>query len=251
MEADTVITLDHVTFSYNGRPVIENASLSIAAREFVWVVGPNGGGKTTMVKLILGLLEPGSGTVRVFGDRPVHARRRIGYMPQHARLDPSFPVSVMDVTLMGRLGSRFRVGRYSSEDREAASRALKEVELLEYRDAPIASLSGGQQRRLLIARALAVEPELLILDEPMANLDVRAERELKRLLRRLNEHLTILMVSHDPALVADHVERVVCVKRHVHVHPTSKLDSDFIKELYDAPVRVVRHDVRDSGQEEA
>ena len=241
--AEPVIALDNVTYGYDTVPAIERATISIAPRDYVWIVGPNGGGKTTLVKLILGLLQPKQGTVRVFGTTPGASRHRIGYMPQHARLDPKFPVTVMEVALMGRLGPDHRYGRYDRADRAAALKALEQVDLGEKRDRSLSELSGGQQRRLLIARALAAEPELLLLDEPMANLDIRVERDLNQLLQRLNERLTIVMVSHDPAFVSSFVKRVVCVKRHVHVHPTSVMDSEFISELYGTSMRVVRHDL--------
>ncbi len=245
--ADPVITFDDVSFAYNGDIVLDQVNLSIAPKEFVWIVGPNGGGKTTLVKLLLGLLSPRKGKVRVFGRAPSTVRPRLGYMPQHARLDPKFPVTVFDVALMGRIGSGIRFGRYNRADKKAALVALEQVGLADLRTRALDELSGGQQRRLLIARALASEPELLVLDEPMANLDALVEKELNKLLRRLNQHLTIVMVSHDPAFVSGYVERVVCVKKQVHVHPTSSMDSEFIRELYGAPVRLVRHDVHDSG----
>jgi zinc transport system ATP-binding protein len=245
--SEPVITFEDVSFAYNGGLVLDRVNLSIEPKEFVWIVGPNGGGKTTLVKLLLGLLSPRRGKVRVFGRAPAAVRPRLGYMPQHARLDPKFPVTVLDVALMGRIGSGVRLGRYNRSDKKAALVALDQVGLADFRDRALDELSGGQQRRLLIARALASEPEMLVLDEPMANLDVQVEADLNRLLRRLNERLTIVMVSHDPAFVSGYVERVVCVKTQVHVHPTSRMDSDFIRELYGAPVRLVRHDVHDQG----
>jgi zinc transport system ATP-binding protein len=247
---EPVIALDDVSFGYDAEPTIEHATFSIVPRDYVWIVGPNGGGKTTLVKLILGLLQPARGSVRVFGTSPGASRHRIGYMPQHARLDPKFPVTVMEVALMGRLGPGHAYGRYNRADRKAALRALEQVDLLDKRDRGLSELSGGQQRRLLIARALAAEPELLLLDEPMANLDIRVEHDLNQLLQSLNKHLTIVMVSHDPAFVSATVKRVVCVKRHVHVHPTSVMDSAFISELYGTSMRVVRHDVHGNLGEE-
>ncbi|HOD66764.1 MAG TPA: ABC transporter ATP-binding protein [candidate division Zixibacteria bacterium] len=251
MAERAAVVLEQVTFGYDSEPAVEEASFAIGEREYVWIVGPNGGGKTTLVKLILGLLQPRRGTVRVFGAPPEEARHRIGYMPQHARLDPKFPVTVFEVALMGRLGPRRWIGRYRRADRKAALRALDQVGLADMRNRNLAELSGGQQRRLLIARALAAEPELLLLDEPMANLDIRGENELTRLLQELNNRLTIIMVSHDPAFVAGSVKRVVCVKRRVHTHPTATLDSGFMRELYGTEFRVVRHDVEQGSGEGA
>ena len=229
--------------------MIAEVSLRIVAREFVWIVGPNGGGKTTLIKLILGLLRPQRGRVSVFGKLPSAARHRIGYMPQYVHLDPRFPFTVLDATIMGRLGCAPRFGPYRRRDREIALQALEQVGLADSARRSLRELSGGQQRRMLIARALAGEPELLILDEPTANLDRRVERELFDLLRRLNQSLTIVLVSHDPAFVSDFVENVVCVNRQVSIHPTSALEGELVDELYGRQVRLVRHDQHRHEQE--
>ncbi|PKK83760.1 MAG: ABC transporter [candidate division Zixibacteria bacterium HGW-Zixibacteria-1] len=242
MSKNQVVRIENLTFSYDGVPVLESVNLTIDENDFVWVVGPNGGGKTTLVKLILGLLQPRSGKVEVFGRHPAEVRSRIGYMSQFARLDPQFPINVIDVVLMGRLGNDRRLGPFRKSDREIAESVLDEVGLLDLSRKSFSSLSGGQQRRVLIARALAVEPELLILDEPTANLDLLVEKELYDLLRILNSRLTIIMVSHDPAFVSDNVERVVCVKRKVSEHPTCELEGNFIGELFGGEMRLVRHD---------
>ena len=242
MTQDSVVNIDGVSFSYDDTPALENVNLEIIEKDFIWIVGPNGGGKTTLLKLILGLLQPRKGKIRVFGGSPQEARARIGYMPQYAFLDPRFPVTVFDVVLMGRLRDGMRFGPYHRGDKQAAERALDHVGLLDIRRKPFSALSGGQQRRLLIARALACEPELLILDEPTANLDLIVEIELYDLLTLLNEHLTIIMVSHDPAFVSKSVKRVVCVKRTVSEHPTSTVDGNFMGELFGAEMRMVRHD---------
>lgn len=242
MSENSIVVIEGLTFSYDGSPVLQDVNLSINENDFVWIVGPNGGGKTTLLRLIIGLLQPKTGRIRVFGKPPDEARSRIGYMPQQAQLDPRFPVSVLDVVLMGRLGNGRKFGPFRSGDRQIAEKALGEVGILDLRDKPFSSLSGGQQRRLLIARALAGEPDLLILDEPTANLDLLVEKELYELLRRLNEGLTIVMVSHDPAFVSEHVKRVVCVKQRVTEHPTCEIDGDFIGELYGGEMRLVRHD---------
>ncbi|MDH4156024.1 MAG: ABC transporter ATP-binding protein [candidate division Zixibacteria bacterium] len=242
MSGSPAMAIEDVTFSYNDRIVLEKVNLTVAEREFVWIVGPNGGGKTTLIKIMLGLLRPRSGRVTVFGASAVASRRRIGYMPQQSLLDLRFPATVMDIALMGRLNSGFRPGFHSAADREAARSALDLVDLTAMSDRPVGELSGGQQRRLLIARALACDPELLLLDEPTANLDRRVERELHDLLLRLNKRLTIILVSHDPTFVWDFVERVVCVHRTVAVHPTANMAREAISELYGTPMRMVRHD---------
>jgi len=240
-----LIKIDNVSYSYNGHKsdlVLRDVNLHVYQNDFIWVVGPNGGGKTTLIKLILGLINPQKGEIAVFGEKPVKARKRIGYMPQHVQLDLSFPVTVMDVALMGRLDKPIGIGPYSQDDKKAAIRALKQVNLFEQARKSLKELSGGQVRRLLIARALACEPELLILDEPTANLDRVVEKDLFEIFKKLNEHLAIVMVSHDPAFVSEFVHNVVCVNQTVAIHPTSVMEGEFIGELYGTSMRVVRHD---------
>lgn len=242
MEEHPVITMEGLTFAYDGSPVLEDVNLAIGARDFVSVVGPNGGGKTTLLKLVLGLLHPHKGRVRVFGLSPEQARPRIGYVPQSAKLDLQFPASVMDVVLMGRLGRGTLFGPYANRDKEAAVKALTDVGIDSLGSLSFSALSGGQRQRLLIARALACEPELLLLDEPTSNLDVAIEEELYELLRNLNERLTIVLVSHDLGFVSQFVKSVVCVKRRVLIHPTSEISGEMINTIYGAPMKMVRHD---------
>ena len=172
MTDEAAVLLRDVTFSYGGEPVLEDVNLSVGAREAVCIVGPNGGGKTTLVKLILGLLLPQRGEVRLFGQPPRLARLRVGYMPQHVQHDPLFPVTVMDIVLMGRLGRGGLgglLGWPGRADRRAARNALEQVGMDGFGRHPFAALSGGQRQRVLIARALCCEPELLLLDEPTSN----------------------------------------------------------------------------------
>jgi zinc transport system ATP-binding protein len=241
------VLLENVSYSYNGAPAVQDANLKISENEFVSVVGPNAGGKTTLLKLVLGLLSPNRGTVRVFGRSPQEICSRIGYVPQYANLDRLFPVTVMDVVLMGRLGRKTLLGPYRKSDRRAAEEALRSVGLFEFRRNSLFSLSGGQQQRALIARALASRPDLLLLDEPTASLDLVFEKELYELLEKLNENMTILLVSHDLAFVTRLVEKVVCVNRRVVIHPTSELTGETIREVYGGDLRMVRHDHREGS----
>lgn len=234
-------------FSYDGYTVLEDVNLAIPKGDFVSVVGPNGGGKTTLLKLILGLLRPFRGEIRVFGLLPEAARPRIGYMPQHAQLDPQFPATVMDVALMGRLGHGRPFGLYSRKDKEIVGEALDQVGLYNLRKKSFSSISGGQRQRLFIARALACEPELLLLDEPTANLDMVMEGDLYELLHTLNQRLTVVMVSHDLGFVSTVVKNVICVKRKVLIHPTSEITGEIINDIYGSPMRMVRHNGAGAG----
>jgi zinc transport system ATP-binding protein len=243
----SVIEFRDVTFAYASEPVLREVTFAVAERELVGMVGPNGGGKTTLLRLILGLHRPQRGSIRVLGVSPESARHRVGYVPQHTHFDPQFPVSLMDVVLMGRLG-RLWGGLYSRLDRTAACGALAEVGLDVPPQVPFADLSGGQRQRALIARALASEPELLLLDEATSNVDWVAQQQLYELLRRLSLRQTVLMVSHDLGVVSRFVSRVICVNRRVASHPTSELTGHVIQDVYGVEMALVRHD-QDSPEE--
>jgi len=239
---ENAIEIDDLWFSYNSQPVLEAVNLRIARGEMASLVGPNGGGKTTLLKLMLGLLAPDRGEVRIFGQSPQDVRPPVGYMPQHASFDPKFPVNVTDVVLMGRLGRSASLGPYGRADRQAAAAALEEVRLADLAGRPFSELSGGQRQRVLIARALVSQPELLLMDEPTASLDVGVEQEFHALLRGLGRRLTVVVVSHDIGFVSEIVGKVVCVRRTVAVHPTAELTGELIRDLYGQDVRLVRHD---------
>jgi len=247
MERHRAIVLEDVTFSYNKHPVIENASLTLHDHQLAAFVGPNGGGKTTLLKLVLGLLNPSRGSVRVLDKPAREARPLVGYMPQHAHLDPKFPICVIDVVLMGRIGHSLPFWSYSRSDKAVAERLLRDLHMWEYRNTHFSELSGGQRQRVLIARALATEPELLLLDEPTAGLDCAFESELSEILKRLTDRLTVVLVSHDLSFVSKYVNTVVCVNRKVLIHPTTDITGSFVNELYGESVKMVRHDLLSSG----
>ena len=228
----SAIAFDSVAFSYGGPNVLENATFSIAAGDFVSIVGPNGGGKTTLLKLMLGLLTPKSGTVRLFGETPKQHCRRVGYTPQFLSVDFAFPLTVLDVVSMGRIRIGWKSLWYGNADRCVAVNALRTLHLDEYRNAPFSALSGGQRQRVLIARALCGEPDILLLDEPTNNIDAASEEILFETLTELNKTMTIALVSHDIGFVAQCVRNVICVNRTVAVHPTSALNGQTIRELY-------------------
>jgi zinc transport system ATP-binding protein len=245
-EADALV-FDKVSFSYGPLPTLDDATFTVPRGEFVSVIGPNGGGKTTVLRLALGLLQPDAGEIHICGLPPRQARHRVGYTPQHSRHDLRFPVTVMDVVLTGRL-DRHWIGPYSRADRDAAMTALGEVALEDLARRPFSALSGGQRQRVLIARALVGEPDLLLLDEPTANVDALAGNRLLDLLQELNQRMTIIMVSHDLGFVSSIVQRVICVSRVVAVHPTSDLVGDALQDVYGGDFRMVRHDHHYTGQ---
>jgi len=236
-----LVVFDGVTFSYDDVPIVEDVGFTIADRQFISIVGPNGGGKTTLLKLMLGLLAPACGRIEVCGLPPVKARPCIGYMPQHLQFDPQFPVTVLDVVLMGRLGNGARFGPYRRGDHDVAREALRRLGMEDLHARPFPALSGGQRQRVLIARALAAQPALLLLDEPTANVDPAMESELFELLHDLSQSIAVVVVSHDLGFVSQYVQRVVCVNRRVMVHATAAVTGEVISALYGADMRMVRH----------
>lgn len=235
-----LIDIHNLGFSYGETPVLKHIELQIEQGEFLGIVGPNAGGKSTLLKLILGLLEPQSGSIRVLGRPPAESSRCLGYVPQYPSFMRDFPISVEQVVQLGRLGMQ-GTRRSASVDRDAAQQALGEVEADNLAQRQIGSLSGGQLQRVLLARALVSEPQILILDEPTANIDQRLESDIFDLLKRLNERMTILVVSHDIAFISAYVNRVACINGTLVCHHTDAIDGQVIQELYGENVRMVAH----------
>jgi len=240
-----VVDIRGVWFGYPPQPaaspVLEDVSLQIAADEFLGVIGPNGGGKTTLLKLMLGLLRPQRGSVEVFGRSPAQVRRHIGYVPQHARIDPTVPATVLDVVLTGRLSLSSWGPRYAQEHVQAAMGALRQTGTEDLAHRAIGTLSGGQRQRVLIARALAADARLLLLDEPTAGVDPHMERGLTDLLHQLNQRLPIVVVSHDVSFVTAHLKRVACLSRRLTCHPASEVSWEVVAPMYHGEMRAVRH----------
>ncbi len=244
-DPSSVVQIERVFFAYpphGSEWVLEDVSLTIGPRDFLGLIGPNGGGKTTLLRIILGLLEPQRGLVRVLGQAPQEVRTRIGYVPQHARVDPGVPASVLDVVLTGRLARSSWGFRYGREHIQAAMSALEQTGMAALAHRTMATLSGGQRQRVLIARALASDAELLLLDEPTAGVDPHMEQSLTDLLHRLNQRLPIVIVSHDVSFVSTHLQRVACLNRRLICHDAREITREVIAEMYHTPIRVVRHE---------
>lgn len=246
---NTVIDFRSVNFSYGSVPTLSAINLQVEEGEFLGVVGPNAGGKSTLLKLMLGLLQPQSGSIRILNRSPHTASRLLGYVPQYPSFPRDFPITVEHVVQLGRLGlgqgsGRWHAlwpGRVSCADHEAVRHALTEVEAGDIAKRQIGSLSGGQLQRVMLARALVGEPRILILDEPTANIDQRLEDEIFDLLKLLNARMTILVVSHDIAFISRYVSRVACVNRTLICHHADAVDGAVIQELYGEHVRMIAH----------
>ncbi len=239
--ATPAISLAGVSFSYGDTVVLRGIDLTIPVGEFLGIIGPNGGGKSTLLKLILGLLAPQTGQIRVLGRHPRQARRAIGYVPQYPGFSRDFPISVEQAVLLGRLHRGLAIGGYRREDRIKARTTLAEVAAEAFSAAPIGSLSGGQLQRVLLARALVGDPQILVLDEPTANIDQRLEGDIFTLLKGLNRRMTILVVSHDVGFISSYVGRVACLNGDLVCHRTDALDGAAIQALYGGAVRMVAH----------
>ncbi len=201
-------------FSYHDTPVLENISLSIEKGDYVAIIGPNGGGKTTFVKLLLGLREPTSGSIMIEGLTPKKARQKIGYLPQYINFNMDMPINVLDIVLQGRMKKNKLF--FNKEDKEIARTQLQRMDILHLQERKIKELSGGQRQRVLLARALAKEPDILILDEPTASIDLEGQKEIYRLLEALD--LTKIIISHDINILFEGVNKVAHINKTLHMH---------------------------------
>ncbi len=232
-----VIVVEGLRFAYHGRGpvVLEDVNWAVPDRGFVALIGPNGGGKTTLLKLCLGLLRPDAGRIRLLGDAPRRTRHRIGYIPQRDNIDTDTPHDALEVVLTGRLPHARWGFRYGRADRERALHALERVGLADHARRSLAELSGGQRQRVRIARALAAEADMLMLDEPLTGVDPVTEESLLSLLDELNREHSIVMVSHDVACVSRHVTHVACCNRCVVMHTIDEIGDADVHRLYHEP----------------
>jgi zinc transport system ATP-binding protein len=212
------IQINHLYFSYDGATVLEDINLSYNKNEFLAIIGPNGGGKSTLLKMMIGLLEPERGEVLLFGEKPLQVSHEIAYVPQDTIANKDFPIKVMDVVLMGRLSKSKAFATYSKEDREIALRMLERVGMKGFENQKINTLSGGQRQRVFIARALACEAKIMFLDEPTASIDTAGQIDMFKLLKSLNDTVGIVIISHDINVALNYATKVVHVNRTLFMH---------------------------------
>jgi zinc transport system ATP-binding protein len=244
---NSIVEIKNIWFAYNGQTVLEDVSLDIRQGDFIAMIGPNGGGKTTLLKLMLGLLRPNKGTIRVLGDPTAKASHHIGYVSQDVHINRSFPITAIDVVLMGKLEPGKRWAKSSVQDRTDALDALERMEIADCASSKIDELSGGQRQRVFIARALVTEPKVLLLDEPTASIDAKGQAEFYRLLKELNKDITILVVSHDLVAISTYVKSVACVNKRLHYHHQAEITGEMLEEMYPCadeevcPVELIAH----------
>ena len=234
-----LVTLRDVTVRYDDFTALEGVSLDIFEDDFLGIIGPNGGGKTTLVKAIVGAL-PHTGSIELSPSLFRGQSRLIGYMPQQTRFDTSFPISVLELVMSGLQSERGFHSRYGSEERHRALELLETAGIAELAERQIGEISGGQLQRALLCRAVIIEPKLLILDEPANFVDNQFENELYTLLRKLNERMAIVMVSHDIGTITSVVKSIVCVNRTVHRHNSNIITEEQL-ENYNCPIQIISH----------
>jgi zinc transport system ATP-binding protein len=240
--SDPIISIKGLWAGYDAHPVLEDIHFEMFQGDYIGLIGPNGGGKTTLIKVILGLVPVMRGELKVWGKSPAEARDRLGYVPQISRSDKDFPISVWDVVRMGRQAPGFRLSsRLSSKSKQAIEKALSQAGVLNLAKRSFNQLSGGQRQRVLIARALATEPDLLILDEPTASVDSQSTAKLYELLAELNQHLSILLVSHDLMAISTHVKTIGCVNSRMVYHNQKMVTKEMLDLSYDCPVDLLAH----------
>ena len=244
MKKKVAIELKNISAGYDNDVVIEKINCHIYEGDFFGIIGPNGGGKSTLLKIILGLFNPTKGTVKIYGQIPKTGRKNIGYVPQYSEYDKQYPISVWDVVLMGRRSIRGVHPLYSSDDKKATIEVLKKVSMLEYKKRHISELSGGQRQRVFIARALVSNPRILLLDEPTASIDKDLQINFYNLLKELNKSVTIILVTHDIGVISSYVNRVACLNRFMFTHDDEKMISkEMLEKTYSCPVDLIAHGV--------
>jgi len=234
------IDLTDITVRFNETIALKRINLSIEEGTFLAIIGPNGGGKTTLLKVILGLTKPDEGEVKVFNKSPGKAKGKLGYVPQYSNFDPEFPINVEEVVQMGRLGNSGIRSKISDEDRKIIKESLKKVEMWELKDRQLSELSGGQKQRTLIARALATKPKMLILDEPTTNVDENVKNNVHDLLNQLSEEgKTILISTHDTGVICSNIDSIACLNKNLVCHTRDEVTKEQLHETYGAPVDTV------------
>jgi len=237
---DAIVEIRNLSAGYGQNIILHNVNLSIQNLDFVGIIGPNGGGKTTLLKALLGLIPPTTGEI-VFHETMTEGNsHRIGYLPQINNIDRKFPVTVFDVVRSGLMSRKRLIGRYSNEENECARSLMSEMGITGISKKAIGELSGGQIQRALLCRALVNNPRLLILDEPNTYVDNRFERELYEKLKILNDKLAILLVSHDLGTISTYVKSYACVNGSLHYHSGNKVTAELLKS-YDCPIQILSH----------
>jgi len=241
-ETDKVMEISGLSVSFNGTQVLDKIDLTVYHRDFIGIIGPNGGGKSTLLRAILGLITPDRGSISIMGRPQKQGRHMVSYVPQYASFDRDFPISVWTVLLLGRIGQKQGL-RFSPQDKELALQALERVEMDGLKERQIGRLSGGERQRVMVARALAAKPQILLLDEPTASVDSRFEAGFYDILKELNQDITIILVSHDISAVSAYVKTIACLNQQLYYQHAKELTEEMIEHAYHCPVHLIAHGI--------
>lgn len=234
-----ITVLENVFAGYDGKTVLSNVNLEIFEDDFIGIIGPNGGGKTTLVKVILGLLKPYSGHIDLFLE-DLKTRSHIGYLPQINEMDKKFPISVGDVVLSGFMNNNKLIGKYTVQEKGKANDIMEDMGVFDLKKKSIGELSGGQLQRVFLARSIVSSPKLLILDEPNTYVDNKFEGELYEKLSQLNKTMAILIVSHDIGMISTYIKTIACVNGEVHYHRSNIINEEQLQ-AYNCPIQLITH----------
>ncbi len=228
---ETIVKANGICFSYNSQNnVLTDVNFEVYENDYIGLIGPNGGGKSTLLKIILGLLKPTQGKIDVFGSGPKKARNKIGYVPQYSKIDLDYPINAWNVVMSGFLGKKGIGSSFTKNEEDKAKKVFKDLKLSHLKDHAIGDLSGGQRQRIMIARALVRDPKLLLLDEPTNSVDEKSGLDLYELLHELNNNMAIIMVSHDIDMISRHVKRIFCLNNRIVCNDASSITSDEVIE---------------------
>lgn len=227
-----IIKIEHLFAGYDEKLVLNDINLTVYADDYLGIIGPNGGGKTTLMRLILGLKKPSNGIIRYFKDGKEVKEITMGYLPQYNALDRQFPISVYEVVLSGLSKSKGLFSRYTQVHHQQVLDTLERMQLLDLKDCHIGALSGGQLQRVLLARAIVSKPDVVILDEPNTYIDRRFQKQMYEMLEQINKDSAIIIVSHDIAEVLNNVKHVACVNHHLHYHDTADMPREKLEEHF-------------------
>lgn len=236
-----VIVLKDINYIINQNYILKDINLSIKEKDFLAIIGPNGGGKSTLLKIMLGLIKPSSGQVEVLGKTPNKSRRNIGYLPQHTHFETDFPINVFETVLMGRYKQAFK--GYTKNDEKIVCKWLKNLDMLHLKDRQIEKLSGGQMQRVFLARALAREPKIILLDEPTASIDPKTQNSFYELLQDIKKKMAVILVSHDVGVVSSHVDSIACLNRRLYSHGPVEESIHGLEEAYGCPIDLIAHGI--------
>lgn len=233
---ELLVELNNISAGYDGKIILDDINMKIFSKDFIGVIGPNGGGKTTLLKIILNIIKPLAGEINIYSD----SKNIFGYLPQMNDTDKFFPISIIDVVLSGLMSKKNLWGRYNKEDKIAAEDILKKHGVVENLNTPIGNLSGGQRQRVFLSRALISKPKILILDEPTTFVDNNFEQEFYPMLKNINKDIAIIMVSHDIGTICSHVKSIACVNRALHFHNSNIITEEQL-EVYNCPIEIITH----------